>query len=49
MESSTDVLAPILAAMSYVGGPEVIAYCFALAENEAAPWLFVDLESRVEP
>jgi hypothetical protein len=37
-ESRRDAVAPILAAMSHVGGPEVVAYCFALAEDDSAPW-----------
>lgn len=36
-ESENDAVAPILAAMSHVGGPDVIAYCFALAEDTAVP------------
>lgn len=33
----TAALAPLLAAMSHVGGPAVVAVGFAIAENDAAP------------
>jgi hypothetical protein len=36
-EPRPEALRPLLAAMSHVGGPEVIAYAFGLAEDERAP------------
>lgn len=34
----TEAMEPLLAAMSHVGGSAVVAYCFALAEDESVPW-----------
>lgn len=36
-DREAEAIARILAAMSHVGGPAVAGYCFAVAEDEAAP------------
>lgn len=46
-ERRAAAIEPIFAAMSHVGGPAVVAYCFAIAEDEAAPWSRRTLALRV--